>query len=467
MKHWLLTLVVAAGLTAATVFAVTPSSGATVPGTRTTLASTPVTDNGQLKIVGTQVQNQHGQAIQLRGMSTHGIQWYWNCVSNASLDALANDWKADVLRISMYVQEGGYETDPAGFTAKVNQAIQMVSDRGMYAVVDFHQLSPGDPNYNLGNAKRFFTDIANANKNRNNIIYEIANEPNNVSWARIRDYAHEVIPVIRAIDGDAPILVGTHGWGSLGISDGGSEWDVINNRVNASNIAYTFHFYAASHGDQYLNALSNAANHIPMWVSEFGTQESSGDGPNNFAMSQRYIDLLQQKKISWTNWNYSDDHRSGAVWSGGTCGGSDYSAGRLKEAGRWIRDRIADGDGPPSGGNNQLKVGQRLNGSQELSSSNGRFRLKMQSDGNLVIYDGPGAIWATGTWNLPVDRKPTRAEMQPDGNLVLYNNTNQAAWASGSWGSGRTNPYVEMQDDGNLVIYHNGRTPLWASGTSR
>jgi endoglucanase len=224
----------------------------------------------------------------------------------------------------------------------VNQAIQMVSDRGMYVVVDFHQLDPGDPNYNLANAKRFFTDIANANKNRSNIIYEIANEPNNVAWSAIKSYAEQVIPVIRAIDGDAPILVGTHGWGSLGISGGRNEQDVINNKVNATNIAYTFHFYAASHDDTYLTALSKASTQIPMWVSEFGSQTASGDGGNNVAQTQKYIDLMRNRKISWTNWNYSDDFRSGAVWNAGTCAGSDYSPGRLKEAGTWIRDRIRE-----------------------------------------------------------------------------------------------------------------------------
>ena len=49
-------------------------------------------------------------------MSTHGLQWFAACVNTTSLDALANDWKADILRIAMYVQEQGYETDPAGFT---------------------------------------------------------------------------------------------------------------------------------------------------------------------------------------------------------------------------------------------------------------------------------------------------------------------------------------------------------------
>ncbi|GAB3849591.1 alpha-L-rhamnosidase C-terminal domain-containing protein [Dactylosporangium cerinum] len=121
---------------------------------------------------------------------------------------------------------------------------------------------------------------------------------------------------------------------------------------------------------------------------------------------------------------------------------------------------------PPTAAN-QLQAGQRLTAGQSLTSTNGRFRLSMQTDGNLVIYDGASPIWATGTWNLPADRRPTRVDMQADGNLVLYNDANQAAWASGSWGSGRVNPFVEMQNDGNLVIYHNGRNPLWASGTAR
>jgi endoglucanase len=148
--------------------------------------------------------------------------------------------------------------------------------------------------------------------------------------------------VIRGIDGDAPILVGTHGWGSLGVSDGRNETDVINNQVNATNIAYTFHFYAASHRDEYLNALSRAADRIPMWVSEYGTQDYTGDGGNDFTMSQRYLDLMASKKISWTSWNYSDDPRSGAAFTPGTCnsGGPYTGTSRLKDAGKWVRSKI-------------------------------------------------------------------------------------------------------------------------------
>ncbi len=310
---------------------------------------TPVEVNGQLSVCGVKLCNQYGNPIQLRGMSTHGLQWYSQCVNDASLNALANDWHADIVRISMYVQEGGYETDPQRFTDLVSSIIDKVTARGMYALVDWHMLDPGDPHYNLARAKTFFTAIAQRHNGKKNLLYEIANEPSGVAWSRIRSYAEELIPVIRASDPETPILVGTRAWSSLGVSDGATETEVVNNPVRASNIMYTFHFYAASHGDEYLNALSRAADRIPMFVTEFGTQTYTGDGGNNFTMSQRYLDLMAAKKISWTNWNFSDDFRSGAVFKEGVCSGGPYTGtSPLKPAGVWIRARVNTPDDFPT-----------------------------------------------------------------------------------------------------------------------
>ncbi|MEU7900821.1 cellulase family glycosylhydrolase [Nonomuraea sp. NPDC049152] len=304
-------------------------------------SGTPVEANGQLAVCGVRLCNERGEQIQLRGMSSHGLQWYSQCLNTASLDALATDWKADVLRISMYIQEGGYETNPRLFTDRVHNLIEMATARGMYAIVDWHMLKPGDPTVNLSRAKTFFTEIAQRHNGKNNLLYEIANEPNGVSWSTIRNYAHQLIPVIRQYDPETPILVGTRAWSSLGISDGANENEVVSNPVNATNIMYTFHFYAASHGSEYLSALSRAADRIPMFVTEFGTQTASGDGSNNFTRSQQYIDLMAQKKISWVNWNYSDDERSGAVFATGTCPNGPFAGtSRLKPAGVWVRERV-------------------------------------------------------------------------------------------------------------------------------
>ncbi|MFD5245741.1 cellulase family glycosylhydrolase [Amycolatopsis sp. NPDC058340] len=311
---------------------------------------TPVSINGKLHVCGVKLCNQYGKPIQLRGMSTHGIQWYSQCVKTASLDALANDWKADILRVAMYIQDDGYESNPRKFTDMMHNYIEEATKRGMYVLVDWHQLDPGDPNVNTDLAKTFFTEIAQRHKDKVNIIYDVANEPNGVSWADVKRYAEEVIPVIRAQDPDSVVFLGTHGWSTFGVSDQRDETDILNDPVNATNIMYTFHFYAASHQDEHYDALARTADKLPVFVTEFGTQTYTGDGGNDFTYSQKYLDLLAAKKIGWTNWNFSDDFRSGAVFKTGTCAGNSFTGtSMLKPAGVWVRDRIRTPDDFPTG----------------------------------------------------------------------------------------------------------------------
>jgi endoglucanase len=326
-------LVCAAGLLAVGATAVPASAGAQ--------PATPLAQHGALEVCGTTLCGENGQPVQLRGMSTHGTQWFEHCVTDESLDVLSGDWGADVLRVSTYVQEDGYETDPEYFTDLASRIIDQATARGMYVIVDWHMLTPGDPNANTELAERFFTDITARHGDQDNLIYEIANEPSGVGWQSIKSYAEEMVPVVRAGDPDAVVIVGTRAWSSLGLSEGADESEILADPVDADNIMYTFHFYAASHQDWYFQALDRASDQLPVFVTEFGTQEYTGDGPNDFAMTQRYLDLMAEKGISWTNWNYSDDHRSGAVFATGTCADGTWAdPDSLKEAGVWIRDRI-------------------------------------------------------------------------------------------------------------------------------
>ncbi|WP_083938364.1 cellulase family glycosylhydrolase [Algicola sagamiensis] len=204
--------------------------------------NTPVATHKQLSVCGTHLCNHENKPIQLVGMSTHGLQWYgWGkCLTAKSLDVLAEDWEVDIVRLSLYVQEGGYESDPEGFTQQVQWLINAVSQRGLYVLIDWHQLTPGDPNFNLSLAKRFFKDIVQANAHRNNLLYDIANEPNGVTWQAIYRYANEMIPWIRQYDKKAPILVGTHGWSTFGLSDGQSLQDILSLPIPYDNIMYIF-----------------------------------------------------------------------------------------------------------------------------------------------------------------------------------------------------------------------------------
>jgi PASTA domain-containing protein len=108
---------------------------------------------------------------------------------------------------------------------------------------------------------------------------------------------------------------------------------------------------------------------------------------------------------------------------------------------------------------NRLQANQKLNVNDQLVSNNGKTRLIMQADGNLVLYRNDGkALWASDTWGKPVNV----AIMQDDGNFVCYA-PGVAYWSTDTWG--HPGAYVILQDDGNLVVYSSSNSPLWASNT--
>jgi len=310
------------------------------------LGVTPVEHNGQLKVDITtgKVVNKNNYPIQLRGMSSHGLQWYPEFMNPTAFAALRDNWGADIVRLSMYIQEDGYETNPTAFTTLMDNLINQVTAAGLYVLVDFHQLNPGDPNANIEYAKTFFAHIAQTHAAKNNIFYEICNEPNSetgtVTWSMIKTYANTIIPIIRQYDSHNIVVVGT------------PEWDqrpdqVINSRVSDDNVLYTVHFYAAEHKD--MSAIKAAvAAKLPLIITECGTQAATGDGANDFTSSKTWFDYLDANKISWVNWNFSSDERSGAVFASAPSNYSDAayytSTSSLKEAGLWIKERMKMAD---------------------------------------------------------------------------------------------------------------------------
>ena len=177
---------------------------------------------GVLRLVGRQLCDAAGKPVQLRGVSTHGLQWYgWGKgITPKSLDVLATEWRADILRLSMYVDEGGYKKNPKHFRAMIDTLVDETLARGMYCIIDWHILDPGDPWANLAGAREFFSYMSAKHGRKKYVLYEICNEPNGAkaTWARIKSYAEQIIPIIRKNDPDGIIIVGTPAWSSLGKS---------------------------------------------------------------------------------------------------------------------------------------------------------------------------------------------------------------------------------------------------------
>lgn len=315
---------------------------------------TPLAANGRLKVVGRQLSNESGSPVQLRGISSHGLQWFDQCYTQGSVQALARDWGADLFRAAMYVDEGGYLNNQSGLRAKINQIVDWTGQAGIYCIIDWHVLNPGNPNDRLSYAIDFFRTMAQTHAGKKHVIYEICNEPNGVDWNTIKAYADQVIPVIRQYDTQAIILVGTPQWCQR-------PQDVLANPLtgaNAYNVLYTFHYYAGSHYFQ--NDIRSVSGQLPLFASEWGTSSYTGDGGGDYNNAQAWADLMAGQnpagqKISWANWSFADKAESSAALNPGACSNSAWN--NTTYSGTWVKDHLLNpadswsGTTPPA--NNQ------------------------------------------------------------------------------------------------------------------
>ena len=102
---------------------------------------------------------------------------------------------------------------------------------------------------------------------------------------------------------------------------------------------YTLHFYAGTHKDDLRNRLETCVqNGLPVFVSEFGMCDASGNGANDFVSTTKWLDLLNKYQISFCCWNLANKEESSSVFKASSTALSDWTDDDFNESGRWIRD---------------------------------------------------------------------------------------------------------------------------------
>jgi len=112
-----------------------------------------------------------------------------------------------------------------------------------------------------------------------------------------------------------------------------------------------------------------------------------------------------------------------------------------------------------------LRCGQTLENMQELKSANGKFRLCMHHNGNLVLYSAQEPIWSSRTQNK--GQPPFRLIMQQDNQLCIYDSSGSPTWTSQTRAEGAIGGWARLRNSGSFVIYDgNGmNNPLWCTRT--
>lgn len=106
----------------------------------------------------------------------------------------------------------------------------------------------------------------------------------------------------------------------------------------------------------------------------------------------------------------------------------------------------------------RLSSGESLLPGQQLTSQDGRFALKAQQDGNVVLWFGSTQLWASGTAN----GKSLYLTLEPGGAATLFDVPQNPIWATPAAGADAT---LTLQNDGDLVLKTSGGSVVWHSNT--
>ncbi|GAA4278325.1 cellulase family glycosylhydrolase [Aquimarina mytili] len=267
-------------------------------------AQSVVQKHGRLRVDGNKIVNNDGIPTSLAGNSL-----FWSNAGDTSdfynaetATHLANDWNSAIIRVAMGVKENwdggnGYIDSPEAQKIKIRKVIDAAIDKGIYVIIDWHT---HEAEKYQDEAVSFFTEMATLYGDKDNIIYEIYNEPIRQSWPEIKSYANAVISGIRSKDPDNLIIVGSPTWSQ--------DVDIASNDpISDSNTAYTLHFYAGTHRQGLRDKAKRAMNNgIALFATEWGAVDASGDGDIDTAETEKWMQFFKDEDISHVNWSVSD-----------------------------------------------------------------------------------------------------------------------------------------------------------------
>jgi hypothetical protein len=294
-----------------------------------------------LHVEGNHLVDSNGDSVRLRGvMIPDPYRLEGEKRFNADLIAEIQATGANVIRVPVHPEN--WQNDEDYLWRYLDPLVSWAGDAGLYVIIDLHFLGniasgAGSKMPDLKQPPAEFTDafwsqVAAYFESAPNVLFEICNEPADISVDEWHDSAAHLVSLIRALDVEQPLIVG----GVVYASD--LSW-VLDQPLEDDNLAYAAHIYPMHSSYNWPHWFGEVAAQYPVLITEWGYLDAQTiDGPAYLAGSQErygepFLDYLDELDASWVACWYDDE------WLPPM-----FSPGResLNDYGQWVLEKLKD-----------------------------------------------------------------------------------------------------------------------------
>jgi hypothetical protein len=283
---------------------------------------------GGYYVAGNTVCTAGGQAHLFHGVDRPSLEWSptGDMLSASDFQLMNSDWNANVVRIALN-QDFWLPDSPfasATYQATVDNAVKWAEQAGMDVILDLHWSDGGVLGGCNGgcqemmadtNSITFWSQVAAIYKNDGRVLFELYNEPHDVSWPVWQSGGmtsggwtaagmQQLYDAVRGAGADNLVIAG-------GLDYAYDLTGVPQYRINGYNILYATHPYGGdpSKGgapekqpQQWDGRWGFLTQTDPVIVTEFGDGLDCGSDTKVDGYVQAVITYADQHSASWTAW---------------------------------------------------------------------------------------------------------------------------------------------------------------------
>ncbi len=257
-------------------------------------------------------------SVTLHGVNRSSFEYacvQWGATHEGPIDANAIAamvaWRINAVRVplnsSCWLARADYRRDVLGYVQRLHAA-------GLYVILDLHwdhggQSTLPDPRL----APRFWSSVARALRSDHRVLFDLYNEPHDVTWQAWHASMQRLVDAVRATGSRVPLMVGGLAW-----ANDLTGWLAHEPRDPAHQLVASFHLYNFNQcsTEQCWNLqVAPVAAKVPVVTGELG-EDDCGHG-----FIDRYMPWADAHGISYLAWTWNTwDCKSGPAlimsWDG-------------------------------------------------------------------------------------------------------------------------------------------------------